>query len=221
MSFAPDDLISRQVLDAGRPDLLLRIIPGPWNGFGFAVTAQDADAEQRLAGVRSASALPQLRRITQDAMLHRRAVPVALDLLVALHQHAGFSIALDSVPCGSKRRLSRAGTCAAQRRRRLHSADHRLAGICAGHLLARGTRTIRRQQLPSRQQPSAPGFLLDRSDPTCAVMATGDHRDASQNAYAHHIQRLMVTGNFALLIAVHRSQGRRAALVSRGLCRRL
>jgi deoxyribodipyrimidine photolyase-related protein len=45
-----------------------------------------------------------------------------------------------------------------------------------------------------------PGFYWDaKTDMACMAAAIGQTRD---EAYAHHIQRLMVTGNFAMLAGV-------------------
>ena len=59
-------------------------------------------------------------------------------------------------------------------------------------------------------------YWSGETDLNCLMQAIGDIR---RTAYGHHIQRLMVTGNFALLAGVAPAGDR--GMVSVGLCRRV
>ena len=87
--------------------------------------------------------------------------------------------------------------CALERGRGFHSSDHRLAGICPGHLLAENARVPGSELL--RRDPAAPDFYWTGETDLARLQAAITHQG---EAYAHHIQRLMVTGNFALLAGI-------------------
>src|SRR5690606_15964798 len=80
----------------------------------------------------------------------------------------------------------------------VHSPDHRLAGIRARHLLAAHA-GLRRGQCPRQPSPAARFYWSGDTAMHCVKEAL---RNTFDHGYAHHIQRLMVTGNFALLAGV-------------------
>ena len=87
-------------------------------------------------------------------------------------------------------------------RRGLHPSDSGLAGVRPGRLLAVPAR-LPRSQCPERPPVLAPLLLERRSRD--AMSSRGD-RSNPAHRYAHHTQRLMVTGVFALLLGVEPRQ---------------
>ena len=92
---------------------------------------------------------------------------------------------------------------AAGQRRRLHSPDPGLARVRARHLLDPDA------GLPGAQRARRPGRTCPRgtgpAPPTWPACATRSRR-RSTHGYANHIQRLMVTGLYALMLGVQPQQ---------------
>jgi deoxyribodipyrimidine photolyase-related protein len=110
--------------------------------------------------------------------------------VVSAYLNAGCSIRWRCA-CGGGR-MAR-GPCADQQRGRVHSPDH-LARICARRLLV---------AMPDGAgqcagcAPPLPWMYWSGETPMACMRAA--ITQTREEAYAHHIQRLMVTGNFALL----------------------
>ncbi|WP_371514581.1 hypothetical protein [Brevundimonas denitrificans] len=90
-----------------------------------------------------------------------------------------------------------------------------MAGVRAGIYWLKAPEYLRRNHLDADR--ALPWFFWSgETDMACVADAV---TQARSHAYAHHIQRLMVTGNLAMLLGVHPGRGGR--LVHGGLRRRL
>ncbi len=103
---------------------------------------------------------------------------------------------------------------------RLHSPNHRLARIVRGIYWLRMPGYVRENKL-QHTRPLPDVFWTGETEMACVRAAV---RQTIEEAYAHHIQRLMVTGNYALLIGVDRESARMylmvyATLTSGSSCR--
>ena len=160
--------------------------------FGWAVTRADA-----LAALEDFIARPSaaFRRLSG-----RHAAGRALPAIIAsISPYLNIGLLTPREVCAAAEQAFREGQRAAQRRRGVHPPDPRLARIRARHLLAPACRLTPRPTRSARTRP-LPELLLDRArhdDELRRAGRCGD--DACATPMRHHIQRLMVTGNFALL----------------------
>jgi deoxyribodipyrimidine photolyase-related protein len=187
LSFAPD-AITAEVLD-----LVERRFPdhfGDLRPFGYAVTREQA--EQAFAHFLR-SALPDFGSY-QDAML--RGQKFLFHAVVSPYLNAGLLDPLDM--CRRVEAEWRAG------RAPLNSVEGFIRQIIGWREYVR---CIYWWQMPGYDRVNhfdahrpLPGFYWDADTP----MACISHcvRQTKEEAYAHHIQRLMVTGNFALLAGI-------------------
>ncbi len=161
---------------------------GRLEGFGFAVTAAQAEAAQAWF---LDEALPHFGD-TQDAMLAGE--PVLWHSLLSPYINSGL---LDPIAlCRAVEARYRAGQVP------LNAAEGFIRQIIGWREYVRGIYWwtgpdyVRRNALGATRP--LPGFYWTGDTRSrCLSEAIGQTRDL---AYAHHIQRLMVTGNFALLI---------------------
>lgn len=185
LSFAPDK-ITRQVLKLVADRFADH--PGPLDGFDFAVTA--ADAEQQRAQFLK-HALPGFGDY-QDAML--------IDAPFLWH-----SILSPYINCGLLDPLELCRLAAAEYdrgRAPLNCVEGFIRQIIGWREFVRGIYWREGPDYMSRNFLNAdrplPGwYWTGETDMLCLSQAIGQ---TLANAHAHHIQRLMVTGNFALLI---------------------
>ncbi len=187
----PPDAITMEIVDlVGK---LFSDNFGKLENFGFAVTR--SDAIKVLDGFMS-DFLPNFGE-TQDAMLQ-------YDPGSTIRCCRFTSTSDSSMESKSAARLSgrieRERT--AERCRGLHSPNYRLAGIYAWHLLACGPRLCRKQL--HRQHPCAARlYWSGETEMNCLSKVI---TETIKHAYAHHIQRLMITDNFALLAGIDPKQ---------------
>ena len=187
LRFAPDD-ITRGVLDlvaARFPDHF-----GDLEPFGWAVTRADA-----LAALDHfiTEALPSFGDV-QDAM--KRGEPFLYHGLVSPYLNVGLLTAREV--CVAAERAFRRGLVP------LNAAEGFIRQILGWREYVRG---IYWHRMPGYAETNAlaatrplPWFYWSgETDMACIAEVVGDTR---RNAYAHHIQRLMVTGNFALLAGI-------------------
>ena len=187
VTFAPDD-ITKQVLalvESRYPDNI-----GSIDNFSFATTHRQASiaVDEFITHV-----LPSFGDY-QDAMTHR-----------STHlYHAGISHYLNTglldpvVVCQKVADAYETGNVP------LNAAEGFIRQIIGWREFVRG---IYWRNMPAYLKENffghdrmLPSFYWDaKTELACLASAIGDTRD---NAYAHHIQRLMLTGNFALLIGV-------------------
>jgi deoxyribodipyrimidine photolyase-related protein len=185
LSFAPDDVTQEVIaLVADR----FADHPGTLDGFDFAVTAEDAE-RQRAHFLRYA--LPQFGDY-QDAMLTD--VPFLWHSILSPYINCGLLDPLDL--CHRVEASYRAGHTP------LNAAEGFIRQIIGWREYVRGIYWREGPDYTSRnfldaRRPLPSFYWTGQTDMHCMAQAIGQ---TLQNAYAHHIQRLMVTGNFALLI---------------------
>jgi len=184
LSFAPD-AVTREVL--GLVERRFSSHPGALEPFRYAVTRGDAEAalEHFLR-----EALPRFGA-TQDAMLAGE--PFLDHAVISVYLNVGL---LDPrTVCERAEREWREG------RAPLEAVEGFVRQILGWREYVRG---IYWREMPSYRERNAlgasrplPGFFWTGDTPLACVAAV--IRQTLERAYAHHIQRLMVTGNFALL----------------------
>ncbi|ODP38087.1 cryptochrome/photolyase family protein [Sphingomonas turrisvirgatae] len=185
LSFAPDQITSEVIaLVADR----FADHPGTVDGFDFAVTATDADRQQRHF---LKHALPGFGDY-QDAMLTDE--PFLWHSILSPYINCGLLDPLEL--CRLAEAEYRAG------RAPLNAVEGFIRQIIGWREFVRGIYWREGPDYTSRNFLDAtrplPGFYwTGQTDMHCLAQAIGE---TLANAYAHHIQRLMVTGNFALLI---------------------
>ena len=187
ISFAPD-AITREVLD-----LVARRFPGNFGDlepFGFAVTRADA---ARAFDAFLADCLPHFGD-HQDAM--KTGAPFLWHAVISPYLNAGLLDPRDVV--------RRAAAAYEDGHAPINAVEGFVRQILGWREYVRGIYWLR---MPDYAQTNA----LGATRPLPAFYWTGDTRmnclaqaiaETRANAYAHHIQRLMVTGNFALLAGI-------------------
>jgi deoxyribodipyrimidine photolyase-related protein len=191
LRFAPD-FVTREVLDmvaARFPDHF-----GDLEPFGWPVTrAQAREALDHFVTV----ALPRFGDY-QDAM--KRGEPFLFHGLVSTSLNLGLLTAREV--CGAAERAWQAGLAP------LNAVEGFIRQVLGWREYVRGIYWLR---MPGYAATNALGAKRDlpwfywsgETDMACIAEVVGETR---RNAYAHHIQRLMVTGNFALLAGVEPRQ---------------
>jgi len=186
MSFAPDD-ITREVID-----LVVSSIDGfgELDGFDFGVTREQA---RRALAHFVRTGLPWFGDF-QDAL------PDDEDYLFHSRLSAYLNIGLlDPLEvCEAVERAWRAGDVP------LNAAEGYIRQIIGWREFVRGIYWLKMPDYADENfldgDQSLPGWYWSgKTGMRCLARAIGNTR---RNAYAHHIQRLMVTGNFALLLGV-------------------
>ena len=162
--------------------------PGRLAGFDFAVTREDA-LKQQAHFLRHA--LPRFGDY-QDAMLTGE--PFLWHSILSPYINAGLLDPLDL--CRAVEAEYRAG------RVPLNSAEGFIRQIIGWREFVRGIYWREGPDYPRRNfleahRPLPAWFWTGETEMRCLAEAIGQTLD---HAYAHHIQRLMITGNFALLI---------------------
>lgn len=194
LSFAPDAVTREAIaLVADR----FADHPGTLDGFDFAVTPADAE-RQRAQFLRYA--LPGFGDY-QDAMLTDE--PFLCHSILSPYINCGLLDPLDL--CRRAEAAYRAG------RAPLNAVEGFIRQIIGWREFVRGIYWREGPDYTSRNflnaHRSLPGFYwTGETDLHCLSQAIGE---TLANAYAHHIQRLMVTGNFALLIGADPAQVQR------------
>jgi deoxyribodipyrimidine photolyase-related protein len=185
----PPDAITRGVMEMV-PACLPRLF-GELDGFALPVTAKDARAALALF---VAQRLPRFGD-WQDAM--RRDAPVLFHALISPALNIGL---LDPLAvCRAVEAAWRAGAVP------LNAAEGFVRQIIGWREFVRGIYWLYMPEYGALNALGAtralPPFYWDgRTEMACIRAVVGQTR---REAYAHHIQRLMVTGNFALLAGVH------------------
>jgi deoxyribodipyrimidine photolyase-related protein len=191
---------SRTVPDAVTHDVLSLVAArfpdrfGRLNDFWFAVTRADAEAQYDAF---VATALPRFGDY-QDAMLVGE--PWLYHSIIALYLNIGL---LDPLSvCQAAERAWREGHVP------LNAAEGFIRQIIGWREYVRGIYWREGPEYVSRNALDAHRPLPDfywsaKTDMTCVRACVEQTRD---HAYAHHIQRLMVTGNFALLAGINPHQ---------------
>jgi deoxyribodipyrimidine photolyase-related protein len=187
LRFAPD-AITRAVMDLVRGRFSGHF--GDLEPFGWAVTR--ADALMALDHFIS-EALPAFGDV-QDAM--KRGEPFLYHGLVSPYLNVGLLTAREV--CLAAETAWRRGTAP------LNAVEGFIRQILGWREYVRG---IYWHQMPGYAETNALGadrplpwfYWSGETDLACLAEVVGDTR---RNAYAHHIQRLMVTGNFALLAGI-------------------
>ncbi len=186
--FAPDEITESVIA------LVRSRFPGGFgelNGFRFPVTAAQAQAvlddfvAHRLPGFGD----------WQDAM--RRDAPVLFHAMISPALNLGLLEPLEV--CHSVERAYRDGAAP------LNAAEGFIRQIIGWREFVRGIYWLHMPEYATRNALDAtrplPGFYwTGRTDMDCIRQVVTQTR---QHAYAHHIQRLMITGNFALLAGLH------------------
>ncbi len=184
----PPDAMTQAVIElvaARFPDSF-----GDLSPFGWAMTRADA-----LAALDHfiAEGLPSFGDV-QDAM--KRGEPFLYHGLISPYLNVGLLTAREV--CLAAERAWRRGTVP------LNAAEGFIRQILGWREYVRG---IYWHQMPGYAETNALGatrplpwfYWSGETDMACIAEVVGDTR---RNAYAHHIQRLMVTGNFALLAGI-------------------
>lgn len=185
--FSPD-AVTRAVLDLVEARFGGNF--GDLEPFGFAVTR--ADAEAAFAAF-LAHGLPRFGDF-QDAMLTGE--PFLYHAVIALYLNCGL---LDPLSiCRAVEAEWRAG------RAPLNAAEGFIRQIIGWREYVRGIYWLhmpgyRSSNALGHDRPLPDFYWTGETDMACVRAAVGQTRE---HAYAHHIQRLMVTGNFALLAGV-------------------
>lgn len=179
------DQITRDVLDLverGFPDHFGRLRP-----FHFAVTAQQAEMEleQFITEI-----LPRFGDY-QDAMV--KGEPYLYHSLIAAYLNAGLLLPIDAIRRAETAYLSGAAP--------LNAVEGFIRQILGWREYVRGIYWLHMPGYATRNHLAAdrplPSLYWDgKTQMTCMAAAI---EDTLEHAYSHHIQRLMVTGNFALL----------------------
>jgi len=187
MRFEPDD-VTAEVLDL--VDARFGDHFGESRPFWFAVTRDGAlEALEHFAR----NALPQFGDY-QDAMLGGE--PFLFHSVLSLYLNAGLLGPLEI--CGRVERAWREG------RAPLNAAEGYIRQIIGWREFVRGIYWMHapgytRRNYLGATRPLPPFYWTGETDMACMAQAISQTRD---EAYAHHIQRLMVTGNFALLAGI-------------------
>ena len=186
--FTPDD-ITQDVIA-----LVERTFPenfGTLDGFSFAVTRHEAEhAFRRFV----AKALPHFGDY-QDAMTDRD--PFLYHAVISAYLNAGL---LDPhALCAAAETAYRQGDAP------LNAVEGFIRQILGWREFVRGIYWREMPHYKSRNvlqadRPLPDFYWTGETGMACMAHAIGQTRD---HAYAHHIQRLMVTGNFALLAGIH------------------
>jgi deoxyribodipyrimidine photolyase-related protein len=164
---------------------------GSLMNFGFAVTRADAE---RAAQLFIAEFLPDFG-VKQDAMVS--ADPFLNHSLLSFYINIGFLDPLEV--CHAAERAYREG------RAPLNSVEGFIRQIIGWREYMRGIYWLKMPDLAEANfleaERSLPQFYwTGKTDMNCLAIAIGD---TIRHAYAHHIQRLMVTGNFALIAGIN------------------
>ncbi|MBR0553092.1 cryptochrome/photolyase family protein [Stakelama marina] len=191
ISFRPDD-ITNDVLDLVAERFADH--PGTLDGFDFAVTHEEALRAQRRFLDEALARFGDY----QDAMLTDE--PVLWHAHLSAYINAGLLDPLDL--CRKVEAKYRDGDVP------LNAAEGFIRQIIGWREYVRGIYWREGPDYATRNFLEAnrdlPGFYwTGDTDMHCLAQAIGQTLD---NAYAHHIQRLMVTGNFALLIGADPAQ---------------
>lgn len=183
-TFVPDETTRAvmEMVEARFPDHM-----GSARDFSFAVTREDA---QRAADTFIADFLPKFGE-TQDAMV--RDDPNLNHALISFYINIGFLDPLEV--CQAAERAFLQGDAP------LNAVEGFIRQIIGWREYIRGVYwrfmpDYAHSNFLGASRP-LPGFYWDgKTDMACLATVIGETID---NAYAHHIQRLMITGNFALL----------------------
>ncbi len=186
LRFEPDK-ITREVIDLVADRFGDHF--GDAEPFWFAVTRKDAEKARDHFIAEALASFGDY----QDAMLGDE--KFLYHSLLSFYINAGLLDPRRSVPAG--RRSVRERRRTAQCRRRVHPPDHRLARIRARDLLAQDA-GLCRIAISSRRSGRC-RTSTGAAKPTWPALPPRS-RATKEEAYAHHIQRLMITGNFAMLI---------------------
>jgi deoxyribodipyrimidine photolyase-related protein len=191
LRFAPD-AITRDVLDLVAQRFANHF--GELEGFGWAVTREDA-----LAALEAfvTDCLPRFGDY-QDAM--KTGEPFLFHAMLSPYLNCGLLGAREV--CARAQEAYQAGLAP------LNAVEGFIRQIIGWREYVRGIYWLR---MPHYATTNALGASRDlpwfywsgQTDMNCLAQCIGDTRD---HAYAHHIQRLMVLGNFALLIGVEPRQ---------------
>ena len=184
----PPDQVTRQVLD-----LMARRFPGHFgtlDGFGWAVTRADALAA---LGHFVQDCLPSFGDY-QDAM--RAGAPFLFHAVLSPYLNIGLLTPREV--CHAAERAYHDGLAP------LNAAEGFIRQILGWREFVRGTYWHRMPEYAGTNALAAdrdlPGFYwTGETGMNCLAQVV---RDIGRHAYAHHIQRLMVTGNFALLAGI-------------------
>jgi len=186
--FAPD-AVTRSVMDlvgARFPDHM-----GSADGFSLAVTREDCE---RVASDFIAHFLPGFGE-TQDAML--KDDPFLNHSLLSFYLNLGL---LDPMAlCRAAEQAYFEGHAP------LNAVEGFIRQIIGWREYVRGVYWLFMPEYATRnflhaERPLPSFFWTGKTDMACLAQVIGE---TIENAYAHHIQRLMVTGNFALLAGLH------------------
>jgi deoxyribodipyrimidine photolyase-related protein len=186
--FFPPDAVTQEVLQLVEARFGDHI--GSLEGFGFAVTRQDAEA---VADAFMADFLPEFGA-KQDAMLE--ADPFLNHSLLSFYINIGFLRPMDI--CRAAERAYYEGHAP------LNSVEGFIRQIIGWREYMRGVYWLRMPQFAHENffeasRPLPTFYWTAKTDMNCLATAIGD---TIRHAYAHHIQRLMVTGNFALIAGI-------------------